>query len=97
MSGGANKGSYEAGVIQGLAHSLPQGELAWDVVTGVSAGALNAAGISLWPIGQEADMSDWLVNTWLNLTDSSVYKDWPLGIVNGVMFQSGIYNNSPLL
>jgi len=51
MSGGANKGAYEAGVVYGLAHNLPASEVAWDVITGVSAGAINAAGMSVFPVG----------------------------------------------
>lgn len=63
MSGGANKGAYEAGVLHGLAHNLPIEEVAWDVVTGVSAGAINSAGISLFPVGKEVEMSEFLVDT----------------------------------
>jgi len=51
MSGGGNKGSYEAGVVYGLTHLLPASDVTYDVVSGVSAGAMNAAGISIWPIG----------------------------------------------
>jgi predicted acylesterase/phospholipase RssA len=50
MSGGANKGAYEGGVIYGLTHNLPENETQWDVVSGVSAGALNAVGVSVWPV-----------------------------------------------
>ena len=51
MSGGANKGSYEVGVVYGMAHILPEGDTNWDVITGVSAGSLNAVGMSMFPIG----------------------------------------------
>ena len=51
MSGGGNKGAYEAGVIYGFAHSSNPSDFAYDVVTGVSAGAINTAAIGLWPIG----------------------------------------------
>jgi len=68
LSGGANRGSYEAGVIYGMSHILKSSDLSYDVVTGVSAGALNAGAISLFPIGQEKEMSEWLVNLWQHLT-----------------------------
>ena len=48
MSGGANKGAYEAGVVHGLSHLLNNSDAYYDVVSGVSAGALNSAAIALW-------------------------------------------------
>ena len=48
MSGGANKGAYEAGVIHGLSHLLNGTDAHYDVVSGVSAGALNAAALAMW-------------------------------------------------
>lgn len=48
MSGGANKGAYEAGVVHGLSHLLNGTDAHYDVVSGVSAGALNSAGIAMW-------------------------------------------------
>ena len=56
MSGGANKGAYEVGVIKGLVNLLPPEDVQWDVVTGVSAGAINTAGMSIFPIGKEKEM-----------------------------------------
>ena len=46
MSGGGAKGSYEAGALWGLYYSdtkAPADKYAYDVMTGVSAGALNTA------------------------------------------------------
>ena len=57
LSGGGAKGSYEAGVIHGLVHLLDPEDVKYDVVTGVSAGAINAAAISLWDIGNEKEMA----------------------------------------
>ncbi len=48
MSGGANKGAYEAGVIYGLNHLLNPADFAYDVVSGVSAGAINSGGVAMW-------------------------------------------------
>ena len=67
LSGGGNKGAYEAGVIYGLTHSLDASEVTWDVVSGVSAGALNSAGMSIFAVGDELNMSEWLVNLWLSI------------------------------
>tara|TARA_B110001450_G_C17451092_1_gene412077 strand:+ start:43 stop:339 length:297 start_codon:yes stop_codon:yes gene_type:complete len=44
MSGGGSKGAFEAGAMWGLLKNDPNPEkYRWDVVTGVSAGSLNAA------------------------------------------------------
>ena len=48
FSGGGSKGSWEAGVVHGLYHSLNPKDLAWDVVSGVSAGAINAGAVALF-------------------------------------------------
>ena len=52
MSGGGSKGAFEAGALYGLYHGVENAgtKFNYDVVTGVSAGAINAAGLSLWPI-----------------------------------------------
>lgn len=84
MSGGSNKGAYEAGVLHGLAHRLDASEVAWDVVTGVSAGAINSAGVSVFPIGKEKEMTEFLIDKLENLTTETIYKFWPGGILEGI-------------
>ncbi len=69
LSGGGNIGSYEAGVIYGLNHFKDTTDFAWDVVSGVSAGAINSFAISLWPKEQGVQMSEWLVKLWGSLTN----------------------------
>ena len=97
MSGGANKGAYEAGVLYGLAHKLDNADVAWDVVTGVSAGAINAAGISMFPVGKEREMTEFLINTLEGLTTETIYTLWPGGLLEGITDHSGIFNDDPLL
>jgi predicted acylesterase/phospholipase RssA len=97
LSGGANKGAYEAGVIHGLTHLLKEEDVYWDVVSGVSAGALNGGGIATWPIEQPKEMAEWLVGMWMNMTDGTIFKEWPLGYTQGLFVESGVFNNQPLL
>lgn len=68
LSGGVNNGAWEAGVIWGLLHYGEPSDYAWDVVTGVSAGAINTAGIATWATGTEYEMSEWLSGHWADLT-----------------------------
>jgi predicted acylesterase/phospholipase RssA len=64
MAGGGSKGAYEAGVVWGLMHYGNPEDYRYDVVTGVSAGAINGAAMSVWPIGQEVAMSEYISDTW---------------------------------
>jgi len=58
LSGGANRGAYEAGVIYGLAHSLDSSEVNWQVFSGVSVGSINSGAYTLFPLGEEVAMSE---------------------------------------
>ena len=96
LSGGGNKGAYEAGVIYGMAHLLPKEEVMWDVVSGVSAGAMNTGGTSIFEVGSELEMSEWLVHFWGNLTEKVILKEWPEGLVRAIFKESGVFDDSPL-
>lgn len=96
LSGGGNKGSYEAGAIHTLVKNLPPSEVEWDVITGVSAGAMNTGGISIFKVGNEAEMSEFLVNLWMNMTSDMVWKMWDDGLIHGLFNESGILDDAPL-
>jgi predicted acylesterase/phospholipase RssA len=52
MSGGGAHGSFEAGALWGMYYSAKDKQsLAYDVVTGVSAGAINSLAVSFYPPG----------------------------------------------
>eukprot|EP00948_MAST-09A_sp_MAST-9A-sp1_P001782 g1782.t1 len=95
LSGGGDKGAYEAGVLNGLIKGLQSPEAQWDVVTGISAGSINLGGLISYPIGSEDQAAEFLVNTAESLTKSDIYHNWPLGILQG-LFESGLYNTDPL-
>lgn len=69
LSGGANRGAYEAGVIHGLSRLLNGTDAYYDVVSGVSAGALNSGAMAMWAPSQALEMSEWLVQFWQNTTN----------------------------
>lgn len=76
LEGGGSHGAYEAGVIWELVNSLDPSETRYNVVSGISTGALNAAGVALFPIGQEKEMADFVVNTWMSLNSTKdIYTD----------------------
>ena len=60
LSGGANNGAWEAGVIWGLLHAGNPKDFEWDVISGISAGSINVAALSPWEVGDELKASEWL-------------------------------------
>ncbi len=74
MSGGGALAAYQVGVLQTLAKHQP--ELALDILTGVSAGAINAAHLAGHP-GSFAAATDALGGLWLGLSVDRVFRtDW---------------------
>jgi NTE family protein len=74
MSGGGARAAYQVGLLQVLAKHRP--ELALDILTGVSAGAINAANLAGHP-GSFAAATDSLAALWLGLSADRVFRtDW---------------------
>jgi hypothetical protein len=97
LEGGGSRGAYEVGVLSALTSNLPANATLWNIITGVSTGGLNTGGFSQFPYGQEKAAAQFLVDVWTNLTgDNDIYKDWPLGKAQGLLFEAGVYTNSPL-
>ena len=93
MSGGGSYGAFEAGVLHGFLHSNSSDNFNWDVVTGVSAGSINTAAVSLWKPEDTLDMVSWLSDTWASISTDDVYNNWfPGGIVSGVLKHSSLFN-----
>jgi len=70
MSGGGAKGAYEAGVLYGLYNNIPDKKtMAYDVVTGVSAGSINTAAVILFEKGDEQNMINFLSDTWASIVN----------------------------
>lgn len=97
LGGGGDRGAYEAGVLKALVELQPAEEVQYDVVTGISAGSLNAAGFCQFPKGQEHAAKEFLIQNWLSIQKSQVYKNWvPGGVVQGFAVKSGLFDTTPL-
>ena len=97
LEGGGSHGAYEAGAIWQLVNSLPSEEVAWNVVTGVSTGALNSGGVAQYAMGEEKAMANLLIDVWTSITQEKVYVNWkPGGIVQGLLSEYGLYDTTPL-
>ena len=69
----------------------------WDVVSGISGGAINACGMSVWAKEDGLAMSEWLSNEWENvLRTHEVWKWWPGGIIAGLTTKPSLVDDTPL-
>lgn len=97
LEGGGSHGAYEAGAIWTMVNTLSAVDVEYDIVSGISTGALNTGAIVQFPKGQEKAMADFLVDTWLTIGGSqNIYVQWPGGLAQGVLYEPGIYNTAPL-
>ena len=70
MSGGGSRGAFEPGALLQLAkHFDGTQEMEYDVISGVSVGAINAGMFSLFPKGNEIDAAKYMYNCWLELSN----------------------------
>ena len=109
LGGGGARGAYQAGVVRAIARNRPGLEL--PILTGISAGAINAAFLAA-RAGSLAEAADALANLWLSLTPEAVYGvdtialvqnvlRWGLRLVSGDMGSAreptrGLVDTSPL-
>ena len=71
LGGGGARGAYQAGVVRAIARRHP--DVALPILTGISAGAINAAFLAA-RTGSLSDASNELADLWLSLTPDAVYR-----------------------
>ena len=96
MSGGANYGAWEVGIIWGLLHYGNPADYTWDVMTGVSVGSINTCAGACFAKGDELNMSVFLSDAWQNLTTPDIWVYWQDSNVADWIFEKpGILDTSP--
>ena len=80
LSGGGARSAYQVGVLAAIAERRP--DLRIDILTGVSAGAINATFLAAHP-GPLAASVDALRQQWARLTSEEVYSITPPGLLRG--------------
>ena len=73
LSGGSNNGAWEIGVMWGLTAYDDPNKYYWDVVSGISAGAINTAGTAGWRPEEVVEMNQYISDAWLNQTSDQVW------------------------
>jgi predicted patatin/cPLA2 family phospholipase len=95
LEGGGDKGAYQTGALQGLVELANDTE--WDVITGISVGALDAAALSIFEVGKEKEAVEFLLENWRNIKSSNdIYDNWWGGPLYGLFFKTGLYDTTPL-
>lgn len=97
LEGGGDKGAYQAGALHEILKHYGDERVAYDVITGISVGAINGAGLANYKKGDEVEAADYILQMWRELSKNQVYKQWKWGgVVRGVLFKTGIYDDTPL-
>jgi NTE family protein len=93
LSGGGSKGQYHVGVVQHLVGDLG---ISYDLMCGVSVGALIATHLCQYPKGQEQEAARALAELFSGIENKDVWKHWfPFKFLHG-LWQGGILNSKPL-
>ena len=83
LTGGGARGAYQAGVLAAISEIRGQ-DLQIPIVTGVSAGAINAAFLASHPGPFSETVRD-LGETWLELTAENVFKIEARGLFRALL------------
>lgn len=77
--------------------TLAEDEVRYDVVSGISAGSINAAAIAQHHIGDERKARDFLLEQWKSIKKENIWRNWrPGGVVEGFFLRSGLLDTKPL-
>lgn len=92
LSGGGVKGAYQIGALK---HLINERGLKYDIVCGVSVGALNVSFLSMFKDDKEGFTG--LLKFWESLDSTKIYKRWfPFGKLHA-LWEKSLYNSQPLI
>lgn len=93
LSTGGSAGAWAVGAVKYLMQDLGY---QYDIFTGVSVGALNAAVLAQYSKEDQYAGFNTLYNLWYNIQDSTVKKNWcPFNVLTG-LWKDSVYNSAPL-
>lgn len=93
LSGGGAKGAYQVGVLRRL---MLEQKRDYDILCGVSVGALNVAGLSMSPLGDPEGAYRRIAEVWSSINTSKVWRRRSWGDVLSAFFAESIYDAAPL-
>jgi len=81
LRGGGVHGSYEVGVFKALIESLDPIEYAYDVISGVSVGAINGSILAFYAPGDEINALAELESLYTNYLPQDYWEAWPYKVI----------------
>jgi len=85
LAGGGARAAYQVGVLRAVANILPkQVEQPFPIITGTSAGAINALGLAGRP-GAFRNRARTLAAIWGSLSSENIYRTDALGVARNAM------------
>jgi len=98
LGSAGDRAPYEAGVLESLLRFERAENIKYDVVGGISSGAINSAIFAEFKKGNERQAIEKIKRITLSIKDSDIYKNWfPGGMIQGFFLKTGLYDSSPLL
>lgn len=93
LSGGGSRGAFQAGVLHSLI--LKKG-MSWNLVAGVSVGALNGSMMAMHAPAEQGLAVEKLRALWMDIQgNKSIYRGWLLGYFQS-LWEGGLYDTTPL-
>lgn len=95
FTGGGARGAYQAGVVKALAEIAPNHEMPVDILSGVSAGAINAAFIAAYADFQQGVRK--LLQVWSQMSCGQVFEVGNMSLIRSVCRTSAeiVMRNTP--
>ena len=84
------------GVLEGMIENLPKEEYSYDVISGVSVGAINAAIIAMYPKGEELQACYELEVMWKSHPAQDLWQFWPGLHIFGGLVKDAFIDSTPL-
>lgn len=95
IEGGGPRNAYSVGVLKAIVSLLSKEKRSYDVVSGMSMGAINAFIMGMHAPGDEENAVNEMLQFWQNLDSDKVYENWFFGYFEGFFTRSGLYNLEP--
>lgn len=97
MRGGGTKGAYEVGALKAMEELLEPIDIAYDVLAGVSIGAINAAIFSTFERGDEAKAIEAMDKMWRTYAVEDLWEPWKGFGWLAMLWKPGMVDNSKML
>lgn len=96
LSGGGAKGAFQVGALR---HLLLEEDERYDILAGISVGALNSSFLSMYRSSQNTESYIALSNIWSEVNNRRIWKRWYGGLLWMLpsLWKPSVYNSQPLI